>query len=964
MTRSKILRITPLLAALALAACDRDGGDGGDAVGPVSSTHSTVTAAPATIVADGADAATITATARDASGRAIGNKNAVFTVSGSANQLSATTIPTGPNGAAVLSLRSTKAEAKTVSVTIDGVAIAATANVAFVAGALDPAASTTAVAPESVTAGEAPVDVTATARDAHGNPIAGLDVTFSATGGTLGATTVTTGADGIASTTLSSTVATDVVVTAKAGADVLGAAQTVSFVPGAAAAVVVTASPAAAVTAGAAFGATVELRDAFGNVVSTSQSVTLALSPGVALVGTATVPAVDGVATFAGLSVEVAGSYALVATSGGVTSQPSAAFDVVPAAAARLAFSQSPAGATAGELLAPAAIVRIEDGFGNLVTSGLETVSVALQGGTAGAVLGGTTSALAILGEATFANLTVDRAGSYSLAASSAGLAGAGSSAFGITAAAPDATNSEVVAAAATATAGQGVALTATVRDLFGNPVAGALVGFRSAAADATFTPPAATTDAAGVALSSLTATRAGDVVVRGFVGTGPDFAVTATVAYGPGAPSAATSTLVAAPSSVEADGATSISLVATVMDAFENPISGATVALASSGTATLVQPGPTTSGGVATGSITSTAVGAQTVTASVGGVALASAAIEFLTTDRDGDGVPNREDAFPDDPAQFIAYNTVFLPNLGGGFATATAVSGANLVVGISEDATGLVKGAAWTVSGTLTTPAAALQPLAGNGYSAAYAVDANGTVVGESEKAAQYVPVVWAGVATPSELALGSLEAPAAAYGISGGRIVGEARSGAAEVAVLWPSATAAPVELASLGGTRSSAYAVAGSYVVGESTLAGGANRGAVWTLDASGNPGAPAVLAPLAGDVSSIALSVDPSGRIVGESESASGAVSAVSWNAATPAVAELLGAGSAQAVSGARVAGYAGLPTGPLVWDVRSALFEGVLTSPFQFSQAYGVNAASVVVGVLDGGAFAAVPVTP
>jgi hypothetical protein len=98
--------------------------------------------------------------------------------------------------------------------------------------------------------------------------------------------------------------------------------------------------------------------------------------------------------------------------------------------------------------------------------------------------------------------------------------------------------------------------------------------------------------------------------------------------------------------------------------------------------------------------------------------------------------------------------------------------------------------------------------------------------------------------------------------------------------------------------------------------------------------------------------------------VGESESAAGAVKAVYWNIAAPGAPVQIGSGSAQAVAGDRVAGYGGVPTGPFVWDVRSTLFDGVLVDPFQFSQAYGMNGGNVVVGTLDGGAFAAVPASP
>jgi hypothetical protein len=74
----------------------------------------------------------------------------------------------------------------------------------------------------------------------------------------------------------------------------------------------------------------------------------------------------------------------------------------------------------------------------------------------------------------------------------------------------------------------------------------------------------------------------------------------------------------------------------------------------------------------------------------------------------------------------------------------------------------------------------------------------------------------------------------------------------------------------------------------------------------------------------------------------------------------------LGPGSAQGVNArGRIAGHGGQPVGPIVWDARSpGLLEGVLEDPFLFSQAYGLNGADVVVGLLDGGAFAAVPVSP
>jgi adhesin/invasin len=726
------------------------------------------------------------------------------------------------------------------------------------------------------------------------------------------------------------------------------------------------ASPAEVVADGvAAATLTAVARDAAGTPVP-NVSIEFSAAGGTLGAASATTGA-DGSASTT-LTSTVAGEVAVTATADAETLGTAQAVTFTAGPAASLAITASPVDpVTAGDLFG--ATVELRDAFGNLVTSGLEQISLALQGGNPAAVLGGTTSAPTVLGAASFADLDVELAGEYRLVASATGLADAISpELLRVVAAAADPATSAVAASPATQVAGDEVVLTATILDFFGNPVEGEAVTFVTTAAGATFLQPPST-DPSGIATGSVTSTLAGALTVRGSIGAGAELGGTATVTFEPGAPSDAESTLVATPGAVDADGTSAIALVVTVKDEFGNAIPGAIVTLSSSGDASFVQPGPTDASGVATGAVTSTAVGPQDVAAAVGAVTVAGTGVVFLTLDPDGDGIPKGEDAFPDDPNRFAVYATVALPGLGGTFAAATAVNAGNVVVGLSEDGTGLLTGARWTVSGTSATPGVQLQPLPGNAYSAAYAVDASGTAVGESERGAEYVPVLWGpGASIPIDLRLGGFASPGAAYGVSGGRIVGEATQGAGSAALLWSDVDATPVQLASLGGDRSAAYAIAGSFVVGESTLAGpaGASVGAIWTLDASGNPGAPVALAPLAGHVSSVALAVDAAGRVVGESESATGQVHAVSWTVAAPGAPVDLGTGSAQGVNaGGRVAGYAGLPVGPMVWDVRNpGLAEGVLEDPFLFSQAYGLNGANVVVGVLDGGAFAAVPVAP
>ena len=73
--------------------------------------------------------------------------------------------------------------------------------------------------------------------------------------------------------------------------------------------------------------------------------------------------------------------------------------------------------------------VTAEDGSGNIATTYTGPVTLALSGGTSGAVLGGTLTGTAINGVATFSNLTINTVGTgYTLTASSSPLTSATSS--------------------------------------------------------------------------------------------------------------------------------------------------------------------------------------------------------------------------------------------------------------------------------------------------------------------------------------------------------------------------------------------------------------------------------------------------------------------------------------------------------------------------------------------------------
>jgi hypothetical protein len=191
--------------------------------------------------------------------------------------------------------------------------------------------------------------------------------------------------------------------------------------------------------AGAAFTPVVRVavQDAVGNLVKTTTPITLALGAnpaGGTLSGTRTVNTVDGVATFAELSLDKAGEgYTLVASRPGLTPVTSAPFRVRPAAARALLFATQPAQAVAGRPLAPAVQVRVVDAYGNTTVGTTASVTVALGANAVGATLGGTVTVAAVDGVATFADLVVEKVGTaYTLTASSQALQGALSQTFDV----------------------------------------------------------------------------------------------------------------------------------------------------------------------------------------------------------------------------------------------------------------------------------------------------------------------------------------------------------------------------------------------------------------------------------------------------------------------------------------------------------------------------------------------------
>jgi autotransporter-associated beta strand protein len=182
----------------------------------------------------------------------------------------------------------------------------------------------------------------------------------------------------------------------------------------------------------------VTVQDANGNTINSNAAITLAIStnPGNgALGGTVTVNAVNGVATFTNVSINVAATgYKLQATGSGLTATTSNAFNITLGSASKLAFTTSPSSSRHGVAFATQPVVTVQDDGGNTVTSNSSSITIAIGNNAGGGTLSGTLTVSAVNGVATFTGLSIDKSGTgYTLTASSGGLTSATSNVFSIT---------------------------------------------------------------------------------------------------------------------------------------------------------------------------------------------------------------------------------------------------------------------------------------------------------------------------------------------------------------------------------------------------------------------------------------------------------------------------------------------------------------------------------------------------
>jgi hypothetical protein len=336
----------------------------------------------------------------------------------------------------------------------------------------------------------------------------------------------------------------------------LTAADSAAFniTPAAANKLVFTQSPGNTV-AGVAFAPQpqVTVQDQYGNTVTGDAStVTLTIKTGTptsggpgSLTGCSQSES-GGVITFNGCTITTVGTgYQLHATDGSLTVADSTAFNITPAAANRLVFTQSPGNTVAGVAFAPQPQVTVQDQYGNTVTTDSGSVTIVVTGGSATLSGCAANPKAAINGVATFSGCTITKAGTYTLTATDGSLTSAESGSFTVSAAAAN----KLVFTQSPGNTVAGVAFApqpqVTVQDQYGNTVTtdSGSVTIVVTGGSATLSGCAANPKAAinGVAtFSGCTITKAGTYTLTATDGSltsaeSGSFTVSATVAFSSG---------------------------------------------------------------------------------------------------------------------------------------------------------------------------------------------------------------------------------------------------------------------------------------------------------------------------------------------------------------------------------------------------------------------------------------------
>src|SRR5665213_993004 len=165
--------------------------------------------------------------------------------------------------------------------------------------------------------------------------------------------------------------------------------------------IAITAQPATSITAGSSASMSVSVEDTYGNVATSTDSISVVLSPGGFVAGTTTVTAAGGVANFTNLPITAAGTnYTIKATDNANTAWTATtnSFTVIAAAPSKVIWTiqPTPTTSTAGSPVVGPPTVEVEDTYNNPVNLPTVTMAVTVNE-LLGRLLPGTERTLAVI---------------------------------------------------------------------------------------------------------------------------------------------------------------------------------------------------------------------------------------------------------------------------------------------------------------------------------------------------------------------------------------------------------------------------------------------------------------------------------------------------------------------------------------------------------------------------------------
>ena len=377
--------------------------------GPASLANSSLTVDPVTVTADGVSSETLTLTVKDAQGNPLIGAPVALSASGSTNTLTPVSGVTDANGVFVASDTSTVAQVETITATVGS--LQETASVTFNPGTVSAARSMLVASPGSVTAdGVSTMALTVTVEDAQGNPVAGQTVTLSGTGAgdAFGAYLGTTNAQGVFTTTMTSTTATVDTITATEGS--VHETTAVTFTAGAPSSSrsTLTATP-GSVTADATSTATltVTVEDVFGNPVADTAVTLSSTGAGDTFGSMSGTTNAQGVFTTT-LTSTTATADTIVATEGSMVETTEVTFTAGSPNAATSILTANPTTVMADGTSTATLTVTVKDAYGNVIPGAAVSLSSTGSGDAFGTASGTTDANGVFTTSLTSTSATVD----------------------------------------------------------------------------------------------------------------------------------------------------------------------------------------------------------------------------------------------------------------------------------------------------------------------------------------------------------------------------------------------------------------------------------------------------------------------------------------------------------------------------------------------------------------------------